>query len=248
MESKEGREALIITGEDALDNSLDKEDWAFQGSNQEIRALVDAYLAKIQADFPTLIVNSGIGSSAITKRLDWLDFLSDESNYTPKWSMPQSGLASISSTLNTRNSAPESVAHMEKLLFLLGLAIAHELVHLFIGRMTGLSTVHTPGKVSSKSGSRSDLSRVIGESGDYWEWIWFGKVRIEAYRNNKQRLAHDQALDLYSVDMSSSGKSYILPQDWVSNALRFKFTFPLNMATNPFKPPSTGSNTMLKKP
>lgn len=59
-------------------------------------------------------------------------------------------------------------------LFLLGLSVTHEFVHLFVGFMYGDEGLNTPPPVHHPPAGR--MSQRPGESGRWWEWNFFGAM------------------------------------------------------------------------
>jgi hypothetical protein len=92
-----------------------------------------------------------------------------------------------------RNPSPENSANLDRLLCLVGLFIAHELVHFFTGRLLGNPFEDTPPRVQDPPGQ--DPFR--GEAGRFWEKRLFG-YRVEAYWDPNDPLQAKQAGALYA--------------------------------------------------
>lgn len=72
----------------------------------------------------------------------------------------------------TRENA---LRNFERLLFLLGVCVAHELVHLFVGYLTGEAVPSTPPHIAYP-GTGGTL---VGEAGWHWESAMWGGGKLE---------------------------------------------------------------------
>ncbi|KAK4220576.1 hypothetical protein QBC38DRAFT_526394 [Podospora fimiseda] len=75
-------------------------------------------------------------------------------------------------------------AHQQfrRLLFLLGLAVAHELIHVFVGFMAGNSGTDTPPQIQWHSRFGQPNARTGEEAGNAWEGLLMG-FNIQAFYN-----------------------------------------------------------------
>jgi hypothetical protein len=118
----------------------------------------------------------------------------------------------------TPKADPRNVTKLEALLFVLGLNLAHELVHVAVGRVMGGEDLNTPRKVKPDTTvpGRKDTMRTadgsveeFGEAGDTWERLCFKDARIEPYQNADDPLYH--TTDLYCC--INTDKTRILAPD-----------------------------------
>jgi hypothetical protein len=112
------------------------------------------------------------------------------------------------------------------LLFVLGLTMAHELVHVMVGRIVGPAVFNTPKKVKANTTVASSGNTITtssgmvlptGESGSHWEWDFFNKIRVEPYQNSADTVSYSASL----YCLLDSQKSQILHPSWVRAVLRF---------------------------
>lgn len=180
-------------------------------------ASVDRYLTKIRADPPTVIVSDRIEGEGETIRLQWINVLI-EADYTAKMavffrlnkmvrlrlmstylSTLQIARASTNPIVqiidNALHTAGENNANeLRGFLFLMGLSVAHELIHTFVGFLTGDDGRDTPDSIRYPLGP----VRQEGESGNFWE----GKLlrcRIQAYFNPRNPRGTRQVGDMVGV-------------------------------------------------
>jgi hypothetical protein len=113
-----------------------------------------------------------------------------------------------------RNASSENSANLEKFLFMLGLTIAHELVHFFTGRIAGDPATDTPSKVNYPP----QLNVQRGEAGRYWEKAFLG-YEIESYWDPKDVLKEKQAGALYAFGANNTVTR--VAQTWVRQTVLF---------------------------
>lgn len=223
LETREGREALVETGTSIWKElgPRARRDILFRGDpvkdGQLMAASVDRYLTKIRADLPTVIVSDRIEGEGETIRLQWINVLR-EADYTAKMavffrlnktvrlrimstylSTLQIARASTNPIVqiidNALHAAGENNANeLRGFLFLMGLSVAPELIHTFIGFLTGDVGRDTPDSI------RYPLVPVRreGESGNFWE----GKLlrcRIQACFNPRNPRGSRQVGDMVGV-------------------------------------------------
>ncbi|KAK4677913.1 hypothetical protein QC764_302938 [Podospora pseudoanserina] len=106
---------------------------------------VDRYLTKIRADPPTVIVSDQIEGEGETIRLQWINVLR-EADYTAILAVFfRLNKMIIDNALHTagENNANE----LRGFLFLMALSVAHELIHTFVGFLTGDGGRDTPDSI-----------------------------------------------------------------------------------------------------
>ncbi|KAK8068466.1 hypothetical protein PG996_007578 [Apiospora saccharicola] len=94
------------------------------------------------------------------------------------------------------------VSAYERFLFLMGITVAHELVHFFVGFLTGYDRPSTPEEVTylpSLYSSQTAGGIDVGESGRAWEGSVFGGI-VEVWENTSSPLGVYQARDLCIID------------------------------------------------
>ncbi|KAK5993042.1 hypothetical protein PT974_06469 [Cladobotryum mycophilum] len=164
---------------------------------------VDKFLMACRRSPPSLVVSDRVLGEGVTQRVDW----PRNDPYDPKWgALFRLNKKVIENALEAADA--NDTRDWSKFLFLMSLSIAHELVHMFIGYLTGDSSRDTPPQVDYRpqaSGSR-------GESGRAWEREMFGFLTEAVYDPNDRRgLA--QAGVFYGK--LSKDEGWILNQGWI---------------------------------
>jgi hypothetical protein len=116
--------------------------------------------------------------------------------------------ATVAAEDTFRKASPENSANLDKFLFILGLTIAHELVHFFTGRIVGDPHIDTPPRVQHPA----KPSTKVGEAGRFWENRLLG-YRIECYWDPKDALKQKQAGALYAF--ANNGTVAKVAPSWV---------------------------------
>ena len=112
------------------------------------------------------------------------------------------------------------VEEFQRFLFLMGMAAAHELVHAFVGVLTGSAETLTPAAADyPRPGIRGSV--VGGESGRYFEGAFCGFL-VEAYHRDGHRMGVRQAGELIArtSDINLRAAFYRLDRNWVLDRLR----------------------------
>jgi hypothetical protein len=127
--------------------------------------------------------------------------------------------ATVAAEDTLKDPRPAHHANLQKFLFILGLTIAHELVHFFIGRILGDVEDDTPKKIDDPDMSTGKM----GESGRYWEKHLLGH-RIERYWDATDPLGEKQAGALYAFDSRITATK--VAQSWIKEAAAFSKSLP----------------------
>lgn len=169
LESTKGRSALLNTGITVWEayTSRERRHMAFRGNGDPThdRALmedtVDDFLINIRTDPPNVIVSTRVSGEGLAQRLDWWD---GENQFQVKWGVVYrlnkmvSGpfdiiirftrdtylLQIIDNAIRVADATNPDVEEFQRFLFLMGMAAAHELVHAFVGAVTGGTDRSTP--------------------------------------------------------------------------------------------------------
>lgn len=107
----------------------------------------------------------------------------------------------------------------ESFLFLMSITVAHELVHLFIGSLTGDDRPFTPPGISylpDHYNTRID-GEPVGESGRAWESSFFGGT-VEAFEQKDNPLGDHQAGIMYLFRSDETAE--VVDQDYLRTTCR----------------------------
>ncbi|KAK0739908.1 hypothetical protein B0T21DRAFT_330200 [Apiosordaria backusii] len=119
--------------------------------------------------------------------------------------------------LATKTAA--DLADLEKHLIVASLTIAHELVHVFVGRLTGVIDADTPPKIDVPPKAGTILS--LGESGLYWE-VKFVGYSVWSFYDDKDARKEAQGGTLWADIQRTKGsalETHLVPHAWVKNML-----------------------------
>jgi hypothetical protein len=92
LESRPGKAALVTTIQSIVKAGIKdrrgskRAEWAFQGTVEEVPALVDQFLATLRANFPNVVVSSRVLTTGQALRYSWKDYLGSEA-YNPKFAV-----------------------------------------------------------------------------------------------------------------------------------------------------------------
>lgn len=173
----------------------------------------------------------------LAQRLDWWD---GENQFQVKWGVVYrlnkmvSGpfdiiirftrntylLQIIDNAIRVADATNPDVEEFQRFLFLMGMAAAHELVHAFVGAVTGGTDRSTPPPANfPHPGLRGGAG--LGESGRYFEGVLCGFL-VQAYHRDGHRLGVRQAGELVALTSDSNRRPtyYRLNRNWVLDCLR----------------------------
>ncbi|KEZ46583.1 hypothetical protein SAPIO_CDS0390 [Scedosporium apiospermum] len=224
LETGASRRTLVDTGMRVLDR------WGARGmrsravgavsrtpNRQAMMNLVDDFLSKCRADSPNVILSNRVVGDASTERYTWYEPQNGH-DFDPK----RAALVFVNSTI-VRNAIQAADRldreELRKFLFLLGISVAHELVHMFVGYLSGDNEDDTPPTIGRYPPGTSG----IGEAGMHWENVLFNGF-VEAMYDSSNPLGASQAGIYYLTTPSARGR--LLNRDWMLRMLRFGFDFP----------------------
>jgi len=116
-----------------------------------------------------------------------------------------------------------------------GISATHELIHTFVGRLTGSQERNTPPNVTFPRLVASRTTRGTGESGNYFEGV-LSRFLVQAYYDPASRLGERQAGVLYAVP-DTSGTGWIADRNWMVDRLSLDF----GSGRRPAFPPPTNN-------
>ncbi|OIW34779.1 hypothetical protein CONLIGDRAFT_675735 [Coniochaeta ligniaria NRRL 30616] len=201
MESQDGFRCLVMVGEKVLrGRAKDGAIPDFITRDYTVSYWADFFIRKIRQDFPNVEVAT-IASYARSRRFDWDG---DPRRFRPK--MACSLMISRdhvdrlrSCRRDAQSSNDEATKQYRSLGAFMGMAIAHELCHMFITFLNGGEHQDTPdnsnydpetgmAKTVSSDGGRSDAEPDPGHSGRVWEYyMWEGIVEYSYLRERPTR-------------------------------------------------------------
>lgn len=126
-----------------------------------------------------------------------------------------------------RNNKDNTIAH-ESIMFLMAITVAHELVHLFVGLLTGYIEPTTPPDVTyiaEHYNKQLEDGTFAGESGRAWESLMFGGT-VEVYEDEDHSLGFRQSGAIYLIDPQRYGRQ--IDHECVRLILRFDYGMSIN--------------------
>ncbi|KAK4171153.1 hypothetical protein QBC36DRAFT_382776 [Triangularia setosa] len=224
LESQKGRSGLINTGKEVWRTwQRARRGLRFQGdihSHPELMdQAVDQYLANLRSDPPNIIVSNRVVGEGKTERMNWNDYLDGE--YSSKFGV----IFRLNKTIIDNAIFAGDNQHredFERFLLLMGLATAHELVHTFVGFLTGNEDTNTPPRVQFPVPSTLMPNPLTGaEAGAFWEGQMLGFL-VQAWENSRSRLGDRQAGDMLGLGPAS--RHYALGERWMRSWILLDFS------------------------
>ncbi|TVY68100.1 hypothetical protein Focb16_v002492 [Fusarium oxysporum f. sp. cubense] len=236
LESRRGREALVMLISDAWRASDRRAQKTFipksnfQTDLNEARRFVDTFLAKCRAEPPNIIISDRITGEGLAQRVDWRSILGSQiGDYNPKWAaMFRLNKTVVDSAVNAAEL--RDVEALQKILFLLSISVAHELVHMLMGFMFGDSERLTPPVINHPPGTPRGPR--AGEFGRYWEAKFFGCV-VEAHHDPRDPRGSNQAGIFFGT--LDGRRSFPMQHQTIMRYVQLDFTVPIyssNIATS----------------
>lgn len=196
LECPQGRESLVQVANALLDEFEGQKPpvpHTFKGARTRLPNYITHFLQKLREDFPFVHLEWADGQ-ATTDRYDWG---SDCSQYRPK----SAGFIIVHRAIVnnmiyiSQQSSEVAGNNYERYQFEMGITMAHEIVHLFTGYITGTMYPITPRIVTCNP----YVHGKEGEAGRYWELKLLGGV-LECYTNKNDPLGlRRQAGEFYIV-------------------------------------------------
>ncbi|KAK7964465.1 hypothetical protein PG988_011439 [Apiospora saccharicola] len=214
LETQQGKHSLVEVGK-AVIKGIDERrkrnrrvpGHIYKGDLNDLPYWVDRFLSTIRNDFPVVCIDPDCEGEASAQRYDWEPTGEDMNKYSGE----QAGLISVNkdiieNMLYARQQGP-SVAggSYDTFKFQMGLTVAHEIIHLFVGFLTGSERAMTPPNVSMPGYDRNETT---GEAGRYWERIFLGGM-VENWSTKDHPMRDRQSGTPYLFDdahTTSSGR------------------------------------------
>ncbi|KAK8004637.1 hypothetical protein PG989_004356 [Apiospora arundinis] len=213
LESPQGKAALVSIGQGVVSNRA-KFEHIYEDNPQNMPWWVELFLARLRASFPSALLTNRLAGEGATLRANW----GQGGVKMRQWDPKDAGNLKLNKLIiyhliragrkSAQNEQPRDahVCAYERFLFLMGITVAHELVHFFVGFLTGYDAPSTPGEVSflpSIYNIPIAGGRYVGESGRAWEGVVFGGI-VETIENRSSPLGVYQSGDLYLIDANET--------------------------------------------
>ncbi|KAI1077177.1 hypothetical protein F5B20DRAFT_583668 [Whalleya microplaca] len=192
----------------------------------EMPQWIDRFLRSLKANFPTVYLRVCLGEASAVK-YNWGD---DMAKYNPKVAGHLNVQRSIINNMAYVHGQPPDIARDNYKLFKyqMGITIAHEIVHLLTGYLTGTARPLTPPRVSLTAYGKSKA----GESGRYWESTMLGGV-VEFWEDITDPLKERQAGKPYLIkDGRNNVPAKLISMNYINNLLHGNFSFPVVTSTS----------------
>ncbi|RWA09822.1 hypothetical protein EKO27_g5309 [Xylaria grammica] len=207
LETPQGKEALVDIGRAVVAASGNH---IYYDDPKNMVFWVERFLTQLRSTFPSVILSRRIGGEGAILRTDW-----DSGGLGMKdWHPKKAGALRLNKTIIenfvrageaiTKNQQPleAHITAYNNFMFIMGITIAHELVHSFVGYLSGSARPSTPENISrlpSRYNTSHERGTETGESGRAWEGLVFGGI-VEAVEDPFNPLGAFQAGVLYSLD------------------------------------------------
>ncbi|KAI1349766.1 hypothetical protein F5Y01DRAFT_316439 [Xylaria sp. FL0043] len=234
LETPRSRETLVQIGL-GLIQERGNCNHVYEDRPENMMRWVELFLARMRGSFPTLILTNRIRGEGLMLRNDWASPGIKMRQYDPK----DAGILKLNKLImqnllragdSVRNNESFSEAHFaayESFTFIMAITVAHELVHFFIGYLTGRASPNTPEKISylpSIYNKPGIDGKEIGESGRTWEGDVFGGI-VETAEDSTDPLGAYQAGTLWLIDERKQVRR--IDRSFVKRILNEDFVFPL---------------------
>ncbi|KAK4222243.1 hypothetical protein QBC38DRAFT_460590 [Podospora fimiseda] len=225
LQSSAGLRALADVGEKVWGGwrKATKDETLLEGNPKQnpglMRSWAKDFLAKIRENPPTIFISDRVDGEGLTNRLSWRG---ETDIYDAKIAvLYRLNAVLIDNALMLADSEIDKAdEEFEKLMFLLAISAAHELVHVFLGYLVGYDDVLTP--QAAQWPGQPLLSK--GEAGRTWEGYLMG-FQLLAFHDPQSRFGEYQAGELIGVRSASSSSGVQLNHNWIRDCLRFNFNF-----------------------
>ncbi|KAI0410264.1 hypothetical protein F5X98DRAFT_386687 [Xylaria grammica] len=238
LETSRGKEALVDIGRAVVSASGNH---IYYDDPKNMIFWVERFLTQLRSTFPSVILSRRIAGEGAILRTDWASGGLGIEDWHPK----NAGALRLNKTIIenfvrageaiTKNQQPLE-AHTtayNNFMFIMGITIAHELVHSFVGYLSGSARPSTPENISrlpSRYNTSHGRGTETGESGRAWEGLVFGGI-VEAVEDPFNPLGAFQAGVLYSLDGNEQARE--VDPSYIGQILRGDFSFPLKTIGDP---------------
>lgn len=179
----------------------------------EMPRWVDFFFGRLRSNFPVVLLCDIAGEASATKK----DWGTDMSQYDPQEASHfEFNKTIINNMIYVRHQPPNVTGdNYNCFKFQMAITIAHEIVHLLTGFLTGTARPYTPPGVSlGNYGNRN-----MGESGRYWESILLGGV-VEFFEDGNDPLQERQAGRPYLIEDSRNNvPAQLVSTTYINNFL-----------------------------
>ncbi|KAI2464994.1 hypothetical protein F4781DRAFT_410821 [Annulohypoxylon bovei var. microspora] len=231
-ETPEGRDRLARVATELIrlrDNPAPKKQPVPHLYNYPLKEMphwIDLFLRRMRADFPGVRIGQVDGEAAAQKK-SWGN---DMNQWTPKDGGFLVFQVRIINNMAHARRQPRDVAQLNysRFKFQMVISVAHEIVHLLVGYLTGTARPLTPPRLTLVAYGND----AVGESGRYWESILFGGV-VEFYQDSNDTLQERQAGVPWLVqDGRNNVPARLVSMDYINNFLTGNFTFPIRTSNS----------------
>ncbi|KAI1208355.1 uncharacterized protein F4807DRAFT_148849 [Annulohypoxylon truncatum] len=193
---------------------------------EEMPHWIDVFLRRMRANFPGVRLNRTDGEAAAQKKTWGTDM--------NRWDPKEAGffefqIMIINNMIHARRLEP-NVARLNysRFKFQMVISVAHEMVHLLVGYLTGSHSPPTPPGVTLTPFGNT----VSGESGRYWESILLGGV-VEFYQDRNDPLEARQAGVPWLIqDGRNNVSARMVSMDYINRFLNGNFLFPVRTSSS----------------
>ncbi|KAI0403870.1 hypothetical protein F4802DRAFT_569693 [Xylaria palmicola] len=234
LETPPGKEGLVRIG-CGLIQERENRNHIYEDRLENMMWWVELFLARLRGSFPALVLTNRMGGEGQALRSNWASGGLNMRQYDPKDAgilklnklIMQNLVRAGEAAINNRQPREAQFAAYENFMFIMAITVAHEVVHLFVGYLTGRELPNTPRRVSyipSVYNKLQDDGTEMGESGRAWEGYVFGGI-VETAEDRANPLGAYQAGTLWLIDERKQVRR--IDRSSVKQILNEDFAFPL---------------------
>ncbi|KAF5612851.1 uncharacterized protein FSUBG_1081 [Fusarium subglutinans] len=198
---------------------------------------VGKFLESVKEDFPLVYISENVAGEAEAERLPWGRELRN-------YNAAIAGRVFLSKVIidnmvYAREKHEIAGITYNLFKFQMGISVAHEIIHLLTGFLTGESRPDTPpGVTMDPFGSRD-----TGEAGRYWEGILLGGI-VECWANKNDIMGVRQSGTPYLFETGhSNSNGWRISSTYIESFINGVFSFPIRVSN----PAETLTRSSLKR-
>ncbi|KAK3293435.1 uncharacterized protein B0H64DRAFT_212934 [Chaetomium fimeti] len=201
----------------------------YQGSRDNMGDWVDAFLRSLRENFPSIHISRAVEGEAETWKFDWgrdmRDYVASDAGRL------YLSAAIIDNMGNAQDQSPAVARDSYDLFkFQMVISIAHEMVHLLTGFITGTREPNTPPRITAEPYNNQ---HDVGEAGRYWESRFLGGfVEFWSEPSNPLRARQAGVPYLFEAGPKRHAVGQRVSMSYIDDFLRGRFTFPIRASSS----------------
>ncbi|KAF4438871.1 hypothetical protein F53441_12692 [Fusarium austroafricanum] len=228
LESPEGKGSLVQVAQAILREGSQSTRFShiYRDSPDNMPYWIGKFLTSMRGNFPTVYISANVQGEAEAERYEWgRDMRSYDAGVAGNIYLSK---VMIDNMLFARENCEIAGDTYNLLKFEMGVSVAHEIVHLLTGFLTGGYRPVTPREVALEAYAEGRK----GEAGRYWEGILLGGV-VESWTKGTDIMGVRQAGTHYLFETGSKrSNGWRVSKTYINRFINGDFSFPIQ-ASNP---------------